>query len=79
MRLLFLHTSTAFALEPLPQGPGIAEHAAALLAENFEEGRLEALKALTDLRLGLRILHPLPNGRPLRFANSDQDRPHLDG
>ncbi len=54
MRLLLLLTSSAFALEPLPQGPGISKahpgdsgiekHPAVLLAENFEEDTLEALK-----------------------------------
>ncbi len=28
--------------------------------------------------LALRVIHPLPNGKPLRFANADQDR-HLPG
>lgn len=31
-------------------------------------------KPLTGLTLGLRVIHPLANGKPLRFANADQDR-----
>lgn len=31
-------------------------------------------KPLVGLTLGLRVIHPLPNGKPLRFANADQDR-----
>lgn len=31
-----------------------------------------------DYLLSLRVVHPLPNGRPLRFANATQDR-HRDG
>lgn len=27
-----------------------------------------------DFTLQLRVVHPLPNGKPLRFANADQDR-----
>jgi hypothetical protein len=30
------------------------------------------------LTLGLRVIHPLPNGKPLRFANAEQDR-HIPG
>lgn len=30
--------------------------------------------ALQGLTLGLRVIHPLPNGKPLRFANAEQDR-----
>jgi hypothetical protein len=54
MRLLVFLSTTAFALEPLPQGLGISKahpgdsgiekHPAVLLVENFEEGTLEALK-----------------------------------
>ena len=50
MRLLLLLTSSAFAFEPLPQGPGLSQthpgdsgiekHPAVLLVENFEEGTL---------------------------------------
>ena len=29
---------------------------------------------LTGLTLALRVIHPLPNGKPLRFANAEQDR-----
>ncbi len=29
---------------------------------------------LTDLTLALRVIHPLANGKPLRFANGEQDR-----
>ena len=32
----------------------------------------------TGQTLVLRVIHPLPNGKPLRFANADQDR-HLPG
>lgn len=31
-------------------------------------------KPLAGLTLGLRVIHPLPNGKPLRFANAEQDR-----
>lgn len=51
---LALMSSASLALEPLPQGPGIAKrhpgdsglekHPAVLLVENFEKGTLEALK-----------------------------------
>ena len=34
-----------------------------------------AEKALAGLTLGLRVINPLPNGKPLRFANAEQDRP----
>ena len=54
MRLLVFLSTTALALEPLPQGPGISKahpgdsgiekHPAVLIVENFEEGTLEALK-----------------------------------
>jgi hypothetical protein len=30
-------------------------------------------KPLASLTLGLRVIHPLPNGKPLRFANAEQD------
>jgi hypothetical protein len=30
--------------------------------------------SLTGLTLGLRVIHPLPNGKPLHFANADQNR-----
>lgn len=32
-------------------------------------------KSLAGLTLGLRVINPLPNGKPLRFANAEQDRP----
>ncbi|MEQ1850078.1 MAG: DUF4832 domain-containing protein [Chthoniobacteraceae bacterium] len=31
-------------------------------------------KPLAGLTLALRVIHPLPNGKPLRFANAGQDR-----
>jgi Domain of unknown function (DUF4832) len=31
-----------------------------------------------DRTLALRVIHPLPNGKPLRFANAEQDQ-HADG
>lgn len=30
--------------------------------------------SVADLTLALRVIHPLPNGKPLRFANAEQDR-----
>lgn len=30
--------------------------------------------SLADLTLALRVIHPLANGKPLRFANAEQDR-----
>jgi hypothetical protein len=30
--------------------------------------------SITGLTLALRVIHPLANGKPLRFANAEQDR-----
>jgi hypothetical protein len=52
--LCFLVTTSVWALEPLPEGPGLSQnhpgdsglekHPAVLLVENFEQGTLEALR-----------------------------------
>lgn len=39
---------------------------------------LDAISKYEGQILGLRVINPLPNGKPLRFANDDQDR-HLIG
>jgi hypothetical protein len=36
--------------------------------------KLEIADSLEGHVLALRVVHPLPNGKPLRFANADQDR-----
>jgi len=36
--------------------------------------RLDADAPLVGHTLALRVIHPLSNGKPLRFANADQDR-----
>jgi hypothetical protein len=35
-------------------------------------------KPLAGLTFGLRVIQPLPNGKPLSFANAEQDR-HVPG